>query len=111
MHSGTDLLLAALLSRAFPRGKEAAGLAELLGDGNAESSEASSVAPGEVYELPALWCRHTLASAKQNSFSGTEHYQKKEQERNTIVLHILVPKLLRPQLKTHTGLQGTIFSL
>lgn len=84
------MLLAVLLSRAFPRGKEAAGLAELLGGGTAESSE------------PFPWCPsgrssgRALASAKQNSFSGTEHSHKKEQECNTIVLPVLVPNLLRP---------------
>lgn len=69
------------------------------------------MAPGEVYEWLVLWCGQVLALAKQNSFSGTEHYQKKEQECNTSVLPILVPNLLRPQLKTHTGLQGRISSL
>lgn len=84
------------------------GLAELLGGGSAES--------------PFLWhlagCTRGWRSGLgqpgfgfSQAFSGTEGYQKKEQECNTIVLPILVPNMLRPQLKTHTGLQGRISSL
>lgn len=80
------------------------GLAELPGDGSAES--------------PFLWhlaaCTGALVQPGfgfSQAFSGTEDYQKKEQECNTIVLPILVPNMLRPQLKTHTGLQGRISSL
>ena len=72
MYLGMYLLLVALLSRAFPRGKKAAGQAEPLGNVHAESTEAfpsHAAAFGEI-------CKPTSALARLSFWLQTSKTQR-----------------------------------